>query len=78
MERIAPCPRSPLCALLALLALACSLLPSCSWMLSRPPDRSIRNVPPHMRGELCRPSYAPPVIDMWQAVGSGLLALWAL
>ena len=65
-------------AVLALVATSCSLLPSCSWMLSRPPDRSVRNVPPHVRGSLCRPSYAPPLIDTWQAVGGGLFTLWAL
>lgn len=40
----------------------------CSWMFSRPPNRSAPS---------CAPSYAAPALDTYQAIGGGVLALWA-
>jgi hypothetical protein len=43
---------------------------SCSWALTRPPDRS--------RPALCSTTTAAPIFDLWNAIGGGVLTLWML
>ncbi len=62
---------------LAMLAASTLALSGCSWAFSRPPERPQPSHGAHVSA-LCRPSYAAPVIDTWQAVGSGILTLYML
>lgn len=64
-------------AVLVALALVAS---GCSWAFSRPPHRvqPASATAERVYVPLCRPSYAPPVIDLWQAIGGGVLTLYAL
>jgi hypothetical protein len=70
-DRVCNGARMKRAALLALVATACSTLASCSWVFSRPPDRT-------QPFPMCQPGYVAPAIDTHQAVGSGLLTLFML
>jgi len=51
--------------------LAMVMVTSCSFVVSRPPDRS-RRLP------LCKPGYVAPVFDLTEAIGGGVMTLAAL
>jgi hypothetical protein len=67
---------------IAALAAITLLVSGCSWAFSRPPQRTHRAH--HANGygvtapPLCGPRYVAPVIDLWQAVGGGIVTLYAL
>lgn len=62
---------------LAVLAASTLAVSGCSWAFSRPPQRPSQQSR-HYASAPCRPGYVAPVIDTWQAVGSGILTLYML